>query len=178
MKRKLLYSLTLCALLMLAGLILSSKALLFSGPAVPVFFGMAYASAPFHGKLCRVRKNSVNVAYTTEWSINAQVDMSDQSAQGDTWKTGLAGLASWSGSMKMYFVPGNTEQKALLDELSGAGPGTKLTDVVFVQDAQANQFTGNIFLTSMAIPGSMGGVVTLSFNFQGDGQLSITNAGS
>lgn len=137
---------------------------------------MAYGTVPFHGKLCRVEKNDVAMSYSRGWSLDVSLDMADSSAQGDSWKTGLPGLAGWSGSFEAYFVAGNTEQKAFFDNLIAASPGTKLTDVKFLLDAATNAFTGNIFITGFSIPASMGGVVTCTVSFQGDAALTLTNA--
>lgn len=137
---------------------------------------MAYNTTPFHGKLCRVEKNNVAMAYSRGWQITVPLDMADISAQGDSWKTGLPGLAGWSGSFEAYFVPGNTEQKAFFDNLVTATPGTKLTDVKFLLDGSTNAFTGDIFITGLSIPANIGGTVTVTINFQGDGPLTLTNA--
>ena len=137
---------------------------------------MSYNSSPFHGKLARIEKNNVAISYSVDWSINANLDMADISSQGDSWKTGLPGMGSWSGSMTFHFVAGNTEQKALMDNLIIATPGTKLTDIKFLLDSSTNAFTGNIYLTSAAVSTSMGDVVNISFNFQGDGALTLTSA--
>jgi hypothetical protein len=139
---------------------------------------MGYNTAPFHGKVVKIRKNTTDISYSCDWSINAKVDMADISSLGDAWKTALPGLASWDGSMKFHFVAGNTEQKALMDNIITAAPGTKLTDIKFVLDAQANQFTGNIYLTSIAIKGDLGAIVDVDFNFQGDGALTLTSSGT
>ena len=137
---------------------------------------MAYNTVPFHGKVARIEKNNVAINYSVDWSINATLDMADKSAQGDAWKSGLPGLASWNGSMSFYFVAGNTEQKALMDNIIAAAPGTKLTDIKFLLDVSTNALTGDIYLTSFAVPTTIGDIVKCSFNFQGDGQLTLTSA--
>lgn len=137
---------------------------------------MAYNTTPFHGKVCRIEKNGTKMSYSLGWSITANVEMADQTAQGDSWKTGLPGLASWSGSFNMHFVAGNTEQKAFFDNIVAAAPGTKLTDVKFLLDADTNAYTGNIYITSLAINTAIGSVVSATVNFQGDGALTLTDA--
>lgn len=139
---------------------------------------MAFGTTPFHGKAAKIRKNTTDVSYSVDWSINVSLDMADASSLGDVWKAGLPGMASWNGSCTFHFVAGNTEQKALMDNLITATPGTKLTDVKWVLDAQANQFTGSIYLTSAAVSVRMGDVVNISFNFQGDGALTLTSSGT
>jgi predicted secreted protein len=136
---------------------------------------MAYNTTPFHGKVCRVEKNNVAMDYSKGWNLNVNLDMSDASRVGQDWKEALPGQAGWSGSLETYFVAGNTEQKAFFDNMVTATPGTKLTDVKFLLDASTNAFTGNIYITGVSINATMGGVVSATINFQGDGALTITD---
>lgn len=137
---------------------------------------MAYNTTPFHGKLSRVEKNNVNVDYTIDISFNTAVDMADSSRQGQQWKEGIPGMGSWSGNMNMYFVAGNTEQKALMDNIIAATPGTKLTDVKIMLDISTNGFSGDIYITSFAMTAPMGDVVKCSFGFVGNGAPTLSNA--
>lgn len=137
---------------------------------------MAYNSTPFHGKICQVEKNGTKMAYSKGWNISVSLDMADASRVGQDWKEALPGQAGWNGSFEVYFVAGNTEQKAFFDNIVAATPGTKLTDVKFLLDADTNAFTGNIFITGLSVSANMGGIVTATINFQGDGALTLTDA--
>lgn len=137
---------------------------------------MAYNSVPFHGKVCRVEKNNVAMDYSKGWSFSVNLDMADASRAGQNWKEGLPGQAGWNGSFEAHFVAGNTEQKAFFDNLVAASPGTKLTDVKFLLDATTNAYSGNIYITGISINAAMGGVVSATINFQGDGALTLSDA--
>lgn len=137
---------------------------------------MAYNTTPFHGKVCRVEKNNTAMEYSKGWSMNIKLDMSDASRAGQDWKEGLPGQAGWDGSFEAYFVAGNTEQKAFFDNLIAAAPGTKLTDVKFLLDGSTNALTGNIYITGISINATMGGVVSATINYQGDGAVTLTDA--
>jgi len=137
---------------------------------------MAYSSVPFHGKVVRVEKNNVAMDYSKGWSLSVTLDMADASRVGQDWKEGLPGQAGWNGSFEIYFVAGNTEQKAFFDNLVAATPGTKLTDVKFLLDVSTNAYTGNIYITGLSMNAAMGGVVSATVNFQGDGALTLTSA--
>lgn len=134
---------------------------------------MAY---PIHGKTARVEKNSVLVSFTAGWEITADIDLADISSQGDTWKTAIPGMAGWSGKIDAHLDPSNTEHAALLAVLITATPGTQLTDMEFNLEDTGDYLSGNIYITSIPISTSIGGVVSVSFNFQGDGALSLTTA--
>lgn len=137
---------------------------------------MAYNTTPFHGKVVRVEKNAVTMDYSKGWSLDVSLDMADASRVGQNWKEGLPGQTGWSGSFEVYAVLGNTEQKAFFDNLVTATPGTKLTDVIFLLDSSTSGFTGDIFITGMSMGPTIGDVVSATFNFQGDGALSVSDS--
>lgn len=137
---------------------------------------MAYNTTPFHGKVCRVEKNDVAVDFNEGWTINSSLDMADISRTGQNWKEGLPGQAQWSGNFICHTVLGNTEQKALVDNIITASPGTKLTDMKFLLDASTNAFTGNIYIIGLNFNSQIGDKAFFTVNFQGDAALSITDA--
>jgi hypothetical protein len=137
---------------------------------------MAYNTTPFHGKVARIEKNNVPVDFSISYSLNVTIDMSDKSPQGDNWKSALPGLAGATGIMEYFFVPGNTEQKALIDTIVTASPGVLLTDIKFLLNASTNAFTGNIWVTGFSVNTTMGDIVKGSFPFQLDGALALTDA--
>ncbi len=137
---------------------------------------MAYNTTPFHGKACRVEKGDTATEYTEGWSIDVSLDMDDISRQGQNWKEGIPGLAGWSGQFSAQAVMGNTEQKAFLDNLITATPGTKLTDVKFLLDGSTNAYTGDLYITNYSIGTNVSGKVVHTFNFQGNGALTITDS--
>jgi len=137
---------------------------------------MAFNTTPFHGKTARVEKNDVAMDFSEGWQISCSLDMADISRQGQHWKEGVPGQASWNGSFSGLLVLGNTEQKAFVDNLIAATPGVKLTDVKFLLDAATNAFTGNIYITGFSVNAAKGDSVKFTFNFVGDGALSVSAA--
>ena len=137
---------------------------------------MAFNSAPFHGNVARTEKNDVAVDFTDGWTIDSTLDLADISRQGQHWKEGLPGQGSWTGSFSGQLVLGNTEQKAFIDNMITATPGTKLTDVKFLLDGATNAFTGNIYLNSVSVGSPVGDKVSVTFGFTGDGALTVTDA--
>ena len=136
---------------------------------------MAYNTTPFHGKVARVEKNDVAMDFTDGWNIDSTLDMADISRQGQQWKEGLPGQGAWSGSFSGHTVLGNAEQKAIVDNLVTATPGTKLTDVKFLLDGSTNALTGNIYITGINFGNPVGDKSAFTVNFQGDGALSVTD---
>ena len=120
---------------------------------------MAYNTVPFHGKMCRVEKNDVAMEFSEGWNLGVQLDMAEKNRAGQHWKEGLPGQAGWQGSFGFQLVLGNTEQKAFLDNLITATPGTKLTDVKFLLDVATNAYVGNLFIMGVSIDTNVAGVV-------------------
>jgi len=137
---------------------------------------MAGNTAPIHGKVARVEKNSTNMDFTEGWTIDVALDMADTSRQGQDWKEGIPGQAGWSGSFSGQLVEGNTEQAAIMTNIVTATPGTKLTDMEFVLEDSGDYYSGNLFITGVTINAPVGDKVTFNVTFQGDSTLSRTVA--
>jgi len=137
---------------------------------------MAYSSTPLHGKVARVEKNDVAVNFTDGWEWDASLDMADASYQGQHWKKALPGLAGATGRMTGHWVAGNTEQKALFDNIVTATPGTKLTDVKFLVTGTAEGFSGDIYITGFALRAPLGDTIKFTIPFQLDGEPTYSDA--
>ena len=137
---------------------------------------MAGNTTPIHGKVCRVEKNAVVMDFTDGWTITASLDIADISRQGQHWHEGLPGQAGWNGSFSGQCVMGNTEQKAIYDNIVTATPGTKLTDMEFNMEDTGDYLSGNVYITGVTIDARVGDAVKFTVNFQGDGALSLTVA--
>ena len=134
---------------------------------------MAY---PIHGKVARINKGGTDVAFTSGWDITFNVDMDEITAQGDDWKDFIAGCGEWDGKMDCLFDPSNAQQKALMDNIVAAVPGTKLTDVKFTLEDSGDYFSGSLFITSFPVSTSISGKVACSFSFKGSGAPGMTIA--
>ncbi|MBW2606142.1 MAG: hypothetical protein JRD05_00755 [Deltaproteobacteria bacterium] len=142
---------------------------------------MAGNTTPIHGKVCRTAKGTAgsgtNIDFTEAWNIDVSLDMADISRQGQHWKEALPGQAGWGGSFSGQLVLGNTEQKAIYDNLVTATPGTKLTGaaaLAFHLEDTGDYLTGDVYITGVAISPGLGDKVAFSVNFQGTGALSLT----
>jgi len=133
-----------------------------------------FNTTPFHGKVARIEKNNVAVDYSVGYSLDVTLDMADASRQGQSWKEQLPGMAGASGTMEFMLVLGNTEQKALIDNLITATPGTKLEDVIFLLEGSTSGFTGDIYVTGFSMSTTIGDIVKGSFPFVVDGALAVS----
>jgi len=137
---------------------------------------MAGNTAPLHGRVCRIDDGGTLIDYSVDWSISVAVDLSDASNQGDAWKENVVGQSGWSGSMTFHLVAGNTQQKAMLDNIVTASPGTKLTDIKFMLEDTGDYFSGDIFVNGFSTSTTIGDTVNCSFDFTGDSTLALTVA--
>ena len=131
---------------------------------------------PIHGKVARIAKNSVAIDNEIEFTIEVNVNLEDKSRKGQDWKEWLAGQAEWGGTMNFNLDPSNTEQKALIDNIVTATPGSVLTDVVYQLEDSGDYYSGDIIVTSFVNAAPVAGKVTGNFNFKGDGAVSLAIA--
>ena len=137
---------------------------------------MAFNVVPFHGKVCLVEWEGTVIAYQKGWNVSVSLDMADASRSGQNWKEALPGQAGWNGSFEMYYVAGNAQQILVYNNLIIAAPGTKLTGSKFLLDVATNALVGDFFITGISVNATMGGIVSATVNFQGDGALATTDA--
>ena len=137
---------------------------------------MAHATVPTHGSKCRIDKGGTAMEFSEGWTIHAEVDLAAIARQGKNWKEKLAGMGDWNGSFSGQLVLGNTEQKAIVDNIINATPGVKLTDVKFLLDVAANYFTGDCFVKNIDIGAPVGDKLGFTVNIEGNDALSLTPA--
>lgn len=123
------------------------------------------------GKAGKVMIGTANVAEIKNWSLDTSVDMLDDTVLGDSWKTFIAGLAEWSASAEGVFaVDTDTNGQTALQTAYLAG--TSVTLKLYVS---ANKFySGTAYISNMSIEDTVEDIVTVSFEFQGSGQLAFT----
>ena len=124
--------------------------------------------ATHHGKLGVVKVGSNTVAEVVEWDVEETVDTVEDTAQGDTAMTHLAGIPGWTGNLRCHWDETDTNgQQAMTIGASvtlnlypeGTGSGAKYK-------------TGTATITKVGIGVSHQGVVSREFSFQGNGALT------
>jgi len=127
--------------------------------------------ATMHGKSSQVKLTTDIVADMGEWTINASLDTAEETAFGDSWKSYLAGLASWNGTCSGSFNVADAYQLIAHNYLIAATPvGT--TAILRCFTNATNYYSGTIFMTGIRITAVIGDVVKIAFTFQGSGVLS------
>lgn len=126
--------------------------------------------AVHHGKNGKVKLSDDAVGSVQKWSMNQSVEVADTSVMGSTWQSHLAGIPGWSGSVEALFDPLDTDGQVAL--VIGASVSLGL-----YSDGDAvgkKYFTGTATVTSIATETDMKGAVKATFNFQGNGAMTIS----
>lgn len=137
---------------------------------------MAGNTIPIHGKVARTEKNGVVMEWTDGWAITITLDAAETSRQGQHWKEYIAGQAGWTGTISGSYVPGNTEQKAFMDNIIAAIPGAILTDVDFNLEDTGDYLAGNLLITNFVIDGRIGDKILFTLSILGTGALALNLA--
>lgn len=99
------------------------------------------------------------------WSVEQTVDTIEDTAVGDTAKTFVAGLSSWTGSCDVILSDSDAGQ-LLLDA------GSAQTSLDFFFDASTSAYKGNAIVTSVSATSAIGDMIKASISFQGTGALT------
>ena len=118
----------------------------------------------------------VKVGVTTigeirSYSISETSDTIETTTMGDTSRTYVPSLKSFSGSMDVFWDEANAGQIALT-------VGSEVTISVYPEGATAGQsekyYTGNVIITGRTVNASFDGMVEASITFQGTDALTLS----
>ena len=105
------------------------------------------------------------VGEISEWTLDVSADIIDKSAFGDEWKKKVATQKDWTGSITGRLDTSNTGQSALTI-------GAEIT-ANFYTDA-THYYSGAAVVESISRSAAVADLVTVTFNFTGNGALSYT----
>ena len=118
----------------------------------------------------------VNVVGVKAWKIDPKADTAETTEMASdnslAWKSYLATLKSWSGSIDLAYVDltDTNGQKSLFDHL-----GAEAVEAVFDLDS-SHELTGDIIITGFPVECAIDGVegAGVSVTFQGTGAVAYT----
>ncbi len=123
--------------------------------------------ATFAGKDGIVKIGSNTIGEIRSYSIEQTMDTIEDSSMGDTDRTYVASLKSFSGSMDVYFDEADAGQ---LDVQVG---DTGTISVLMEGDTSGDHsLSGAILVTGRTITAAFDGMVEASLTFQGTGALT------
>lgn len=121
--------------------------------------------AVLKGYAGNIKVGTNTIGEISEWSLDVNADIVDTSAFGDEWKKKTATQKDWSGSCNGRLDPSDAGQNALTI-------GSDVTLELYVNDS--NYYSGNAVVESISYGAAVADVITVTFNFTGNGLLSFT----
>ena len=114
-----------------------------------------------------IKVGSNTVAEVRSYSIDESADVLEDTSMGDSAKTYLASLTSFSGSLDVFWDETDTAQSALT-------VGSSVTLNVYPEgDATGDTYySGTALVTGVSRTGSFDGMVEASITVQGSGALT------
>jgi hypothetical protein len=109
-----------------------------------------------------------NIAEIRSYSLTTTGDTLDDTSMGDTSRTTLPSLTSFSGSVDCFWDETNTNGQMLLIV------GNVVTMRFYPEGSPGTLYSGDGIITGLTINASFDGMVEASFTFQGTGALTRT----
>lgn len=117
-----------------------------------------------------VKVGSNAVAEIRSFSIEETADTLEDTSMGDSARTYLPSLTSWSGSVDVFWDETDTSGQGALD----VGSSVTLNLYPEGDTAADTYYTGTAIVTGKSVSSSFDGMVEASFSVQGTGALTET----
>jgi hypothetical protein len=107
---------------------------------------------------------------SVSYTITETADTLEDTTMGDTSRTYLASLKTFTGSIDCFWDETDTNGQLTLD------PGSTVTINIYPEGSTSGDtyYTGSVIITEKSVTASYDGMVEASFSFQGTGALSET----
>lgn len=117
-----------------------------------------------------VKSGANAIAEIRSYTITETADTLEDTTMGDSSRTYLASLKTFTGSIECFWDETDTNGQLTLD------PGSTLTINIYPEGSTSGDtyYTGSVIVTEKSITASYDGMVEASFSFQGTGALSET----
>jgi hypothetical protein len=131
---------------------------------------MEMTMANHKGSEGTVKVGSNAVAEIRSFSIEETGDTLEDTSMGDSARTYLASLTSWSGTVDVFWDETDTSGQGALDV------GSSVTLNLYPEGDTAGDtyYSGTAIVTSKSVSSSFDGMVEASFGVQGSGALTET----
>ena len=122
------------------------------------------------GRLGTVKSGSNEVLELTSISVTETSDTVEDTAIGDTSRTYLAGLKTFTGSVECHYDPSDSTGQETFD----VGSSVTVNFLPIGADTGDIQLSGTCIITEKTVNNDIDGTVTVSFSLQGTGALTQT----
>lgn len=125
--------------------------------------------ATFNGNDGLVKVGSNTVAEVRSFTLNTNLELIDDTAMGDSWRTKIAGLKNWDGTIECHWDDtDSTGQEAMT-----IGASVELH--LLPEGAAGEDYTGTAIITGISQTQSFDNTtVSRSFSFVGNGALTAS----
>lgn len=131
--------------------------------------------ASFRGSQGEVTIDSTALGELMRWEVTPERPYIDRTRIGDSARSGTLDIPEWSGTLRLAFDYGSTEQATLMDVLVGnSDPPTIAFEGIVDGTGGTKILSGNIIPTSAPVTAEQGSDVEVEFSFNGDGALTIS----
>ena len=116
-----------------------------------------------------VKVGSNTVAEVRDWSITISADTVEDTSMGDSFRSYVAGLGSYTASVECFYDETDAAQNAL-------DVGSSLTLELYPEGADAGDtyFTGTVIVTGKSVTSTFDGMVEVAFTATGTGGITET----
>jgi hypothetical protein len=117
-----------------------------------------------------VKSGANAIAEIRSYTITETADVLEDTSMGDSSRTYLASLKTFTGSIECFWDETDTNGQLTLDV------GATVTINIYPEGSTSGDtyYTGSVIITEKSITASFDGMVEASFSFQGTGALSET----
>ena len=117
-----------------------------------------------------VKSGANAIAEIRSYTITETADVLEDTTMGDSSRTYLASLKTFTGSIDCFWDETDTNGQLTLD------PGSSVTINIYPEGSTSGDtyYTGTVLITEKTVTASFDGMVEASFSFQGTGALSET----
>jgi len=117
-----------------------------------------------------VKSGANAIAEIRSYTITETADVLEDTTMGDSSRTYLASLKTFTGSIDCFWDETDTNGQLALD------PGSSVTINIYPEGSTSGDtyYTGTVLVTEKTVTASFDGMVEASFSFQGTGALSET----
>ena len=117
-----------------------------------------------------VKSGANAIAEIRSYTITETADTLEDTTMGDTSRTYLASLKTFTGSIDCFWDETDTNGQLTLS------PGSSVTINIYPEGSTSGDtyYTGSVIVTEKSVTASYDGMVEASFSFQGTGALSET----
>ena len=115
-----------------------------------------------------VKSGANAIAEIRSYTITETADVLEDTSMGDSSRTYLASLKTFTGSIECFWDETDTNGQLTLDV------GSTVTINIYPEGSTSGDtyYTGSVIITEKSVTASFDGMVEASFSFQGTGALS------